>query len=54
MVLHSACAQSKRVCGQTNSAGGMGGVAPHRKLVRVQESGREASPTNALTRAVRA
>ncbi len=34
--------------------GGLGGVAPHRKLARVQESGREASPTLALTRAVRA
>jgi len=37
-----------------NDLGGMGGVAPHCKLARVQESGREASPTNALTRAVRA
>ncbi len=34
--------------------GGYGGEAPHRELGRVQESGREASPTNALTRAVRA
>ena len=36
------------------SRGGMGGFAPHCELARVQESGREASPTNALTRAVRA
>jgi hypothetical protein len=34
--------------------GGLGGNAPHRELARVHESGREASPTNALTRAVRA
>ncbi len=39
---------------QNDLCGGLGGVAPHRKLARVQEWGRDACPTNALTRAVRA
>jgi hypothetical protein len=37
-----------------NDLGGLGGVAPQCEMARVQESGREVSPTNALTRAVRA
>jgi len=44
--------------GYESNLGGYGGpspgLAPHREQARVQESGREASPTNALTRAVRA
>jgi hypothetical protein len=45
---------STRKCDLHRMKSGVWGRSPHRKLARVHESGREASPTNALTRAVRA